>query len=183
VGDAYGSELGLKRGRVRLAADEAGAWPAAFEALAAPLRRGLGQDAASLEHVGSTAVPGLVAKPIVDIACLLAAGVEVPVVASRLATLGWIDRGDKRGEGGWLLVLADAPDHRVAHLHLLPAGDAQWERYLRVRERLRGDPAARAAYGELKRRLAERHPGDRAAYTAGKAAFLSQLLDGSAAAG
>jgi GrpB-like predicted nucleotidyltransferase (UPF0157 family) len=75
-----------------------------------------------------------------------------------------------------LLVLEDRPAHRVAHLHLVGHGDAQWCRYLALRDRLRADQATRAAYVQLKGRLAARFGGDRRAYTAAKAAFIQQLL-------
>jgi len=77
---------------------------------------------------------------------------------------------------GLLLVLEDRPAHRIAHLHVVGHGDAQWHRYLALRDRLRCDPAARAAYAQLKRGLAAQFAGDRPAYTAAKAAFITQLL-------
>jgi GrpB-like predicted nucleotidyltransferase (UPF0157 family) len=66
--------------------------------------------------------------------------------------------------------------HWVAHLHLVGYGEAQWRRYLALRDRLRADQAARSAYDQLKGRLAARFSGDRRAYTAAKAAFIQQLL-------
>jgi GrpB-like predicted nucleotidyltransferase (UPF0157 family) len=82
-------------------------------------------------------------------------------------------RGD---EGGLLLVLEDRPAHRVAHLHVVGYGDAQWRRYLALPDRLRADQAARSAYAQLKGDLAAQFSGDHRAYTAAKAAFIQQLL-------
>jgi GrpB-like predicted nucleotidyltransferase (UPF0157 family) len=129
-----------------------------------------------VEHVGSTAVPGLAAKPILDVVVGLAPGADPDRVIAALEPLGYQFRGDKGTEGGVLLVLEDRPAHRVAHLHLVGHGDAQWRRYLALRDRLRGDPATRAAYARLKERLAARFSGDRRAYTAAKAAFIARLL-------
>jgi GrpB-like predicted nucleotidyltransferase (UPF0157 family) len=176
MGDWIGdTTLGLTYGQVRLAASDPG-WPAAFQRLAAELRAALGEEAVAVQHVGSTAVPGLAAKPILDVAVGLAPGADPDRVIAALGRLGWRFRGDKGEEGGLLLVLEDRPAHRVAHLHLVSHGDAQWRRYLALRDRLRADPAARAAYARLKERLATRFGGDRRAYTTAKAAFIAQLL-------
>ena len=171
-GDAV---LGLTYGEVRLVPSDPG-WPSAFERLAAQLQATLGDTVVAVEHVGSTAVPGLIAKPILDIALGVAPGVDPVQVIGALQPLGYQFRGDKGDEGGMLLVKEDRPAHRVAHLHLVGYGDQQWRRWVAVRDRLRVDPAARAAYAQLKRRLAAQYPGDRSAYTAGKEAFIAQLL-------
>jgi GrpB-like predicted nucleotidyltransferase (UPF0157 family) len=73
-------------------------------------------------------------------------------------------------------VLEHRRAHPIAHLHLVGHGDVQWRRYLALRDRLRGDPTARAAYAQLKDHLAVQFAGDRRAYTAAKAAFIVQLL-------
>jgi GrpB-like predicted nucleotidyltransferase (UPF0157 family) len=166
--------LGLAYGRVRLVDSDPG-WPGAFQRLAAELSLALGPHAAAIEHVGSTAVPGLAAKPILDVAVGLSPDADPARVLAILEPLGWIFRGDK-GDAGLLLVLEDHPLHRVAHLHVVGFGDARWHRYLAFRNRLRADPAARASYAELKRDLAERFAGDRAAYTEAKHAFIAGLL-------
>lgn len=166
--------LGLARGTVRLVDGDPG-WPGAFERLAARLRPALGPLAAAIEHVGSTAVPGLAAKPILDIAVGLVPDADPGQLVARLAPLGWIFRGDN-ADSGLLFVLEDRPAHRVAHLHMVGYRDPRWHRYLRFRDRLRTDPAARAAYAELKLGLAERFADDRRAYTAAKDAFITGLL-------
>ena len=176
MGDWLGdSALGLAYGQVRLAPNDPG-WPGAFRRLAVELRATLGDLAVAVEHVGSTAVPGLAAKPILDVVVGLAPGTDPDRVITALAPLGAQFRGDKGGEGGLLLVIEDQPAHRVAHLHLVGHGDRQWRRYLALRDRLRADPAARTAYAQLKGRLAGRFSGDRRAYTAAKAAFIGHLL-------
>ena len=117
-------------------------------------------------------MPGLLAKPILDLAVLRRRGTDV---IERLAALGYEFRGDAGDEGGLVFVLSDRPLHRIAHVHVVSDGDPQWSRYLAVRDRLRADPAARAAYAELKLELAARFPRDRPAYTAGKDAFIASL--------
>lgn len=169
------TRLGLAYGQVVLASNDPG-WPGAFRRLAVQLRAALGELAVGVEHVGSTAVPGLAAKPILDVAIGLAPGADPDRVIAALSRWAPGSRGDKGGEGGLLLVIEDRPAHRVAHLHMVGHGDAQWRRYLALRDRLRADPAARDAYGRLKGRLAAQLAGDRRAYTVAKAAFIQQLL-------
>jgi GrpB-like predicted nucleotidyltransferase (UPF0157 family) len=167
--------LGLTYGQVRLVDSDPG-WPRAFELLAAELRAALGELSVAVEHVGSTAVPGLVAKPILDLAVGLAPAADPDRVVRAIERLGYEYRGDKGDTGGLLFVLEDRPAHRIAHLHVVPHGGERWRRYLAFRDRLRTDPDARAAYSEVKRRLGEQFEGDRQAYTAGKAAFVAWLL-------
>lgn len=150
----------------------------AFDRLARRLESALGELAIAVEHVGSTAVPGLAAKPILDVAVGLAPGTCTENVMVALEPLGLIHRGDKGDSGGVLFVMEDKPEHRLAHIHVVGYGDGQWRRYLRVRDRLRADPDARAAYAALKQDLAERFPDDRASYTAGKDSFLATLAGG-----
>gem|GEM_PF-210901 len=170
-----GAVLGLPYGQVRLVDSDPG-WPHAFEVLAAELRGALGELAVAVEHVGSTAVPGLVAKPILDLAVGLAPGARTDRVRPAIEQLGYVFRGDKGDTGGLLFVLEDPPAHRIAHLHVVPHGGQRWQRYLAFRDRLRIDPDARAAYAGVKRRLGEQFAGDRQAYTAGKGAFVVDVL-------
>ena len=176
MGDWLGdSPLGLAYGQVRLAPSDP-SWPGAFQRLAAELQAALGELVVAVEHVGSTAVPGLEAKPILDVAIGLAPGTDPESGHHRTASAGCpVPRGQGR-QGGLLLVLEDRPAHWVTHLHLVGHGDVQWRHYLALRERLRADPAARAAYAQLKGRLAVQFSWDRRAYTAAKAAFMGHLL-------
>jgi GrpB-like predicted nucleotidyltransferase (UPF0157 family) len=168
--------LGLTYGQVRLVDSDPG-WPAAFERLAAELGGALGERAVAVEHVGSTAVPGLVAKPILDLAVGLAPTSDPDHVIPAIERLGYQFRGDKGDTGGLLLfVLEDRPAHRVGHVHVVPYGSEKWRQCLAFRDRLRIDPDARASYAEVKRRLGERFASDRQVYTAGKAAFVAGLL-------
>lgn len=130
----------------------------------------------AVEHVGSTAIAGMPARPILDLAVRLAPGADPSTVIDRLACAGYLFRGDKGSCGGLLFVYEPEPKMRSAHLHVLAEGDPQWDRYLAARDRLTRDPALAARYADIKTGLAQRHPGDRAAYTAAKEAFLTELL-------
>jgi GrpB-like predicted nucleotidyltransferase (UPF0157 family) len=132
---------------------------------------------APVEHVGSTAVPGLPAKPVLD----LQAAVADLDCASRIATVlapdGWHYVPPELDARLWRRFFVKVEvDHRVAHLHLLQPDHARWREQLAFRDALRADPALASRYGELKRALAEQHAGDREAYTDGKADFVAAVL-------
>ncbi|MEV6904220.1 GrpB family protein [Amycolatopsis sp. NPDC051372] len=133
-----------------------------------------------VEHVGSTSVPGLAAKPVVDV---MASVRDVDaVVASALGVLsadGWAyvpPSLDVSAQWRRFFVLPDTTnEHRLAHLHLIPAGHPRWQAQLTFRDALRADPALAAEYAALKHRLTT-ETTDREAYTAGKTDFVTRVL-------
>lgn len=133
--------------------------------------------AVAVEHVGSSSVLDLLAKPIVDLAVGVASDAPVEPVIEALTADGWIYRGDAGDEGGHVLVLESEPGVRVAHLHVVPYAGDQWVRYLALREVLRGSPQARQEYEDVKLRLVAEVDGDRAAYTDGKTDVVLGLLE------
>ena len=151
-------------------------WSESSQALIDKIRTALGRDAIAVEHVGSTAVPGLAAKPILDLAVATPRQADQQRVVAALESLGFEFRGDAGDEGGLIFVLETHPRHRVAHVHVLRMDDPQWTRYLAFRDLLRTNAQVRAEYAALKRFLAERFPNDRKAYTAGKAEFVDAAL-------
>ena len=129
-----------------------------------------------IHHVGSTAVPGLAAKPIIDILV----GVE-DLESSRacfdpLAGLGYLYAPYRVEEMHWFC--KPDPKHRTHHLHLVPVGSRRYEEELAFRERLRADRTLADEYADLKRSLADRFRDDREAYTDAKAEFIRRALNG-----
>jgi GrpB-like predicted nucleotidyltransferase (UPF0157 family) len=167
---AYG--LGLERTANRLAAPHP-LWGQAFEEEAARIRAAVGPDILAIEHYGSTSVPGLSAKPIID----LLIGVSDLSVADRHAqamiALGYDDAGDGGVEGHRILGNGSARTHLA---HFVAHEGAEWTATLRFRDKLRADRDLRAAYEQLKSQLIADHPTDRRAYTAGKSAFILAAL-------
>jgi GrpB-like predicted nucleotidyltransferase (UPF0157 family) len=157
-------------------------WPRRFEEEAARLRALLPESLIGrIEHFGSTAVPGLAAKPIVDMI------VEVPdlelahrEIAPVLSRLGYeyfwrpTSPGDPTIDYAWF-IRRDPQGRRSHHIHLLPPHSPYWDR-LRFRDHLRAHPEDAAAYADLKRRAANEHAGDRAAYAAAKGRFIRKVL-------
>jgi GrpB-like predicted nucleotidyltransferase (UPF0157 family) len=152
------------------------AWPDAFERERAALEAAIGPWAVGgIHHVGSTAVPGLAAKPIVDILV----GVE-DLESSRecfepLARLEYLYAPYRSEEMHWFC--KPRPDRRTHHLHLAPVTGRRYADELAFRERLRADPETAERYAKLKRELADRFPEDREAYTEAKTDFIRAVLD------
>ncbi|MDQ3670322.1 MAG: GrpB family protein [Actinomycetota bacterium] len=168
--------LGVDYGTVRLTPARS-EWAAIAERLAATIHAALGERAVSVEHVGSTAVPGLAAKPILDIA--VGVGNEVPTEAVKecLEGLGYEFRSNAGDSGGLVFVLSDRPAHRVAHVHVVEHGGSQWHRYVAFRDLLLKHESARVIYERTKGELAERFPNDRKSYTAAKEEVVRNLLE------
>ena len=171
-----GDSIGLKRGTVRIA-DYAPRWADLFEQEAERLLQSVAHLVVDIQHVGSTAVTGLCAKPIIDIAIAIESKEVIPSLVRRLTRLGYIDRGDAGDDGGYLLVLERAPEVRAAHIHIVEATDVQWRDYIGFRDLLRRNEDTREEYGRLKRNLAREYEADRRSYTAGKHGFIRALLD------
>lgn len=134
-----------------------------------------------VEHIGSTAVPGLAAKPIVDLmASVTDPHATVADAAGRLATSGWSYVPPELDGRSWrrFFVKPDPTQcFRVAHLHVIASGHPRWAEQLVFRDALRCDDQLARRYETLKRTLAERHGHDREAYTEAKAEFIGEVLD------
>ncbi len=167
--------LGLDYGTVRLARTS-DAWLRAGSELRDHVARLVRPPAIAVEQIGSSSVVGLAAKPIVDLAVGLSDDLDLAAVRHALEGDTWTYRGDAGRQGGHVFVLESRPWHRVAHLHAVQYGGAQWNDYLRFRDLLRRSDAARDRYEGVKLRLAAQHVDDRKAYTDGKTAVVTELL-------
>jgi GrpB-like predicted nucleotidyltransferase (UPF0157 family) len=134
-----------------------------------------------VEHVGSTAVPGLAAKPIIDLMALVHdPDLVVEQAGGPLGADGWCYVPPEVDSGGsWrrFFVKPDASgQHRYAHLHVIAAGHPRWAEQLTFRDALRRDPGLADRYADLKRGLAAAHHDDREAYTRAKGTFVDEVL-------
>jgi GrpB-like predicted nucleotidyltransferase (UPF0157 family) len=150
-------------------------WPERFEEERSLLEETIGRwVTGGIHHVGSTAVPGLEAKPVVDILV----GVESLEAAQDcfgpLARIEYVYAPYLPDEMHWFC--KPSPARRTHHLHLVPTGSRRFRQELAFRDRLRGDQRLAAEYGVLKRQLAQRYRDDREAYTRAKEEFIRGAL-------
>lgn len=150
-------------------------WPAQFELERAALEEAIGEwISGGIHHVGSTAVAGLEAKPIIDILASVRDLENHVRLLEPLAALGYLYAPYLADEMHWFC--KPDPARRTHHLHLVPAGSRRYRDELAFRDRLRADPGLAARYAALKRELAVRHRDDREAYTDAKGAFVIATL-------
>ena len=160
------------------------AWPRHFSEVKDCLERILAEHIQSVEHVGSTSVPGIVAKPIIDIHVVVRDDQEMGQVVESLAVLGYVHEGDGgipgrerfRRKGPDVPFLDPKRDWYPHHLYASLEGAVELERHLTFRDHLRKDEADREAYAELKRSLVAEHGYDREAYQEGKTDFIEAVL-------
>jgi GrpB-like predicted nucleotidyltransferase (UPF0157 family) len=167
--------LGLESGVVRVV-DYDPSWPGLFVAEAADIADAIahrGLPPLLLEHIGSTAIPGLRAKPILDVLAGHRDDVPATDYVEAMSAVGYIYRGDRGLPGREFFRRGDPRSH---HVHLTAVGGHYWRDYLAFRDILRANTALAAEYAALKSELAARHPRDRERYIEGKTAFVQRIL-------
>jgi len=164
--------LGLKRGTVKLVPHHKG-WALAFEVEKKKLKKKLGKAIINIQHIGSTAVPGLAAKPILDIG----AGVRSLAVAKKfmkpLRSLGYHFYKTFQDQ---ILFAKGSDTTRTHYLHVMRYNGPKWRTDRAFRQYLMTHPRRAAAYERLKKNLARRYPENREKYTAGKNTFIKETL-------
>lgn len=149
-------------------------WPILFEQLRDRISSAIGDTAVAIEHVGGTAVPGLSAKPVIDISVVVKSSPDVATAIERLESLGYKHIGnlDIKGREAF-----DNPPHSQAHhLYVCQQGDLALRNHLAIRDYLRSNAEAAKAYAELKQQLARDHVNDIDGYTNGKTDFQMNIL-------
>jgi GrpB-like predicted nucleotidyltransferase (UPF0157 family) len=150
-------------------------WPVRFEDERHRLQQALGEFVTSgIHHVGSTSVPGLDAKPVIDIMAGVADLESTRPCIALVAPLGYLYAPYRADEMHWFC--KPHPSRRTHHLHLVPVTSARFDDELRFRDYLRSHRQARAEYARLKHDLAVQFRRDRDAYTHAKTAFVQDIL-------
>jgi GrpB-like predicted nucleotidyltransferase (UPF0157 family) len=150
------------------------AWPDIFQKLRARIWPVVRDVAIAVEHVGSTSVPGLAAKPIIDMSVVVASEREVHAAIERLTTLGYVHLGNLGIEGREAFRNPDGlPPH---NLYVCPEGSLGLQNQLAVRDYLRTHLETAQAYGDLKKRLARAFPHDIDSYVDGKTDLILGIL-------
>jgi GrpB-like predicted nucleotidyltransferase (UPF0157 family)/aminoglycoside phosphotransferase (APT) family kinase protein len=167
--------LGCERDLVRIVPYQAG-WADLFQQEASALKRALGDQVVCIEHVGSTSVPGLDAKPILDIVVAVCDMADATSFENVLAPLGYVHKAENDRPGRLYFVRRTADDRSTHHLNITELGTECWFTHVAFRDYLREHAEAREEYRKLKLDLARRHALDRAAYQGGKGAFIERAL-------
>jgi GrpB-like predicted nucleotidyltransferase (UPF0157 family) len=149
-------------------------WSVVFAELRAPVVAALGDLVVIVEHVGSTAVPGLAAKPIIDMDVVVPSVADIPEVIRRLAILGYVHRGDFGITGRE--AFTPPPGKPGHHLYVCAFDSEELRRHRLFRDHLLTHPDDAKAYGELKKAAAIRFGEDRIAYTESKSQFVEAVL-------
>jgi GrpB-like predicted nucleotidyltransferase (UPF0157 family) len=149
-------------------------WPALFGVMGQALRAELGVAALRIDHIGSTAVPGLAAKPVIDVQISVAAFNPVEAFKDPLERLGYVYRAanpelTKR-------YFREPPGTRRTHIHIRRAGSFSEQFPLLLRDYLRCHDSVASEFGAVKRRLAEQFRDERAGYTDAKGPYVWELI-------
>ncbi len=149
-------------------------WPLLYEEEKALILGAIGDKIVAIEHVGSTAVPGLGAKPVIDIMVAVEKLADVEDFVTPLAAIGYkpekeVTIPDRR-------FFNKGPQERHRHLHISEMNSEFWKRHIVFRDYLRAHPETVREYYDLKRRLAVKFEDDREAYTDAKSAFIEEVI-------
>jgi GrpB-like predicted nucleotidyltransferase (UPF0157 family) len=166
--------IGLKRGTVKLV-KHSPKWQQSFQCEQEKLCRIFGEDALEVQHVGSTAIPGILAKPIIDIALIVASFQKAKRYEKKLKEIGYeIKENDMREER---LFFTKGPENKRTHyLHIGEVGSGYAEDMILFRDYLCSHKDAAKEYDELKENLAKKYRNDRETYTAKKADLIESIL-------
>lgn len=150
-------------------------WPQAFLAAREELVRAFSPCIVRIEHIGSTSVPGLAAKPVLDILVGATRLQDIESRTSDLATAGYeyVQKYERELPNRRYFV---KPEQLRIHVHAVEQGSAFWLEHLAFRDMLRSDSRLRSAYQKLKLGLAAKHPSDKSAYQAAKEPFIRTAL-------
>jgi len=148
-------------------------WPDRFEQERQALERLAG--AVPIEHIGSTAVPGLAAKPIIDIMLGLEQLADAEAMKPKLEAIGYRYMPEYEVQMPYRrFYIKEKAGRRVVHLHVVEISHEFWPRHITFRDHLRTHPESAAQYAALKRSLAEQYRHDRDAYTEAKTDFIRE---------
>jgi len=164
--------IGLEKGVV-LIMPYTPEWRRIFETEEILLLEKLDKLVLDIQHVGSTAIPGMLAKPIIDIAIAMTDFEQARVCLPLIEELGYEYRGEQGIPRRHMFARGNP---RIFHVHMLEIESLEWRNHLLFRDYLNQHPDAAMEYVQLKLRLATQYPQDREAYTDGKASFIQQVL-------
>jgi GrpB-like predicted nucleotidyltransferase (UPF0157 family) len=150
-------------------------WRGAFEAEVKHVAAALGENVVAIHHIGSTAIPNIYAKPIIDLLVEMRDIAEVDRRSSAMESLGYEVMGEYGIPGRRFFRKDNREEIRTHHIHAFESGSAEGERHLAFRDYMIAHPDDALRYGELKRKLAEEHPQSIEEYMDGKDGFIKEI--------
>jgi GrpB-like predicted nucleotidyltransferase (UPF0157 family) len=153
------------------------AWKTAFETIKGEIEAALGDLILGIEHVGSTAVEGLPAKPCIDLDVVIGDYAVFPRVVQKLASIGYIHEGDLGIKGREAFRYENKPHLMKHHLYVCPRDSRELHRHITFRDFLRSSPQAAKQYGQVKEEAARRYPDNIDQYMQFKSACVEQLYE------
>lgn len=150
-------------------------WRDAFEAEAKPVAAALGGNVVAVHHIGSTAIPNIYAKPVIDLLVEVRDITEVDEQSSAMKSLGYEVMGEYGIPGRRYFRKDNREGIRTHHVHAFEAGSAEAGRHLAFRDYMIAHHVDAQRYSELKRKLAEEHPQSIDGYMDGKDSFIKEM--------
>jgi GrpB-like predicted nucleotidyltransferase (UPF0157 family) len=166
--------IGLKRGVVKLSKYNP-KWKTLFEEESALIFSAAENFIADIQHIGSTAIPEIVAKPIIDILAAINSLSNIAKIIDPLKALGFIYRGEQGIPDRHLFVKGEE-DYRTHHLHVVEKEHSEWTKHILFRDYLRKHPQEAQKYSKLKQVLLKKYELDREKYTTGKSEFIEEII-------
>ena len=150
-------------------------WRETFDAEASAVARALGDTVQEVHHIGSTAIPGIYAKPVIDLLVEVKSFADVDNHNEPMNRLGYEAMGEYGIPGRRYFRKDSTAGVRTHHVHVFKQGSAEGVRHLAFRDYMKAHPDEAQAYSELKQRLARAHPDDIESYMDGKDAFIKEV--------
>ena len=167
--------IGLKRGVVELKQYNP-KWKDFYNQESKEITSAISKFIVDIQHIGSTAIPNIVAKPIIDIAVAIDSLKNIEKIIKPLEEIGFTYRGEQ-GVPDRHLFVKGGEECRTHHLHVTFKEHYEWKKHLVFRDYLLEHPKEARQYSKLKKRLKREYKGDRGAYTDGKTEFINRILE------
>lgn len=167
--------LGLQRGTVKLAPYDP-EWAKLFDIEKNDIKSAFGEKALGIEHIGSTAIPGMDAKPILDLMVAVEQIGDYSAFTTKLEMLGYGFRRDNRSSQEHVLYVKGPEDKRTHYLKLTTVDSSFWREHILFRDYLIRHPESAEEYSKLKHELLEKYGGERTNYTEDKADFIKSII-------
>lgn len=166
--------IGLKKGTVKLSAHNR-RWKNLFEKEKKMLFAEFRNKILEISHGGSTAIPGIPAKPIIDMFAVVSSLSVANHIKNKLEGIGYHYRG-KEGVSGRILFVKGPEERRTHHLHLVECDNDEWKNHLLIKNYYLKHPDVARRYAKLKVKLAKKYPDNRSAYGKGKDDFIQSVI-------